>query len=161
MKPLHLLAIIFCTVFSQFCSAEQEATDVTPIKKIEVEGLNFADIPKDSQKGNLSEFVQDDCNLADAFLNRIRHYTPLYPLEEGMAYVNGQLCHVGKYPRSIIYTVLEGPYFGTQTTVTYDGIVLYVNQDYKIEYTPGGVIFRHEYADSKVITGANQVIKLY
>lgn len=79
-----------------------------------------------------------------------------------LAYVNGELCHVGKYLQSIIYTVLEGPHYGTQTTVAYSGVVLYVNYDYTLEHTPwGGVVLHHFYSDSETVTGSNQVIIFY
>lgn len=161
MKPFHILAIIFSMVISNFCGAEQEIS-VTPIKKIELEEVNFDNLPREAQVSNLSELVKDEEGFADAFSQKIKTPLILYPYSEGLAYVNGQLCHVGNYSRSVIYTVLEGPYYGTQMTLTYSGIVMHVNDyDYDMKYTNGGVIFHHYYPDSKVITGANQVIKFY
>ena len=161
MKLAHILAIVFSTVFLNFCCAEQEASEpsVTPIKEIEVKELNFDDLPKESKIGNLSELVKDETSFTSIFEDRIKSHVILYPYAEGLAYVNGQLCHVGNYPQSIIYTVLEGPYYGTQTTTTRHGVVLYVNYDYVTEYTVAGVVLHHYYSDSEVITGSNQIIK--
>jgi hypothetical protein len=85
----------------------------------------------------------------------------MYPNTETLAYVNGYLSHIGYYPQSIIYTVLEGPYYGMQTTTAVNGVVLYINYDYVVEYTAIGVVFHHYYSDSEVITGANQIVKFY
>ena len=159
MKALHIFAVIFSMVFSSFCGAEQEnsALPVTPIKELKIEEIDFDNLPKKSQVGNLLEVVKD-ASLLENLTDRIRNQVTLQPYSEGLAYVNGQLCHVGNYSQSIIYTVLEGPNYGTQTTTAYNGVVLYVNYDYKIKYTASGVILQHRYSDSKVITGANQVI---
>lgn len=166
MKSWHLFALICMTVFSSFCCAEQESTEslVKPIQEIEVKELNFEDLPKESQIGNLAEVVKGEESLADALVERVKKkksHLIMYPNAEMLAYVNGQLCHVGYYPQSIIYTVLEGPYYGTQTTTAVNGVVLYVNYDYVVEYTVGGVVFHHYYSDSEVITGSNQIIKFY
>lgn len=166
MKSWHLFALICTTVFSSLCCAEQESTEslVKPIQEIKVNELNFEDLPKESQIGNLSEVINGEESLTDALSERIKKkkksHCIMHPNSEMLAYVNGQLSHVGYYPQSIIYTVLEGPYFGTQTTTTYNGIVLYVNYDYTVEYS-GGAVFHHYYSDSEVITGSNQVIKFY
>src|SRR4029077_235313 len=150
MKALHIFAVIFSMVFSSFSFAEQETLPVTPIKNLKVEEVNFDNLPKESNVGNLAGLVKEEkeTSLLDSLSERIRNRAILYPYAEGIAYVNGQLCHVGNYSQSIIYTVLEGPYYGTQTTTAYDGVVLYVNYDYKLKYTPGGVIFYHYYSDS-------------
>lgn len=163
MKSFSMLAIILSAFALNFCFAEQETSDigVTPIKEIEVKEIDFEKLPEESQVGNLSELVKEEENITDLFTERARSRVILYPYAETLAYVNGQLCHVGNYAQSVIYTVLEGPYYGTQTTVTYDGVVLYVNYDYATEYTSGGVVLYHYYSDSKVITGSNQIIKFY
>jgi hypothetical protein len=168
MKTLYLFILLSSFAFANFCVAEQEEATVlpvTPIQTLKVEGLDFDNLPKESTIGNLSEVVRDDENsLLDNLMERRgkkkkKHKDlMLYPYAETVAYVNGQLCHVGNYTQSVIYTVLEGPYYGTQTTMTYGGIVMYVNYDYEMEYTPAGVILHHYYDDSKVITGATQVI---
>lgn len=163
MKSFHIFAIICSLVLSNLCCAEQEKAElsVTPIKELKIEGMDFENLPKESRIGNLSEFVQKEEGLADILSERVRKRVLLYPYSEGLAYVNGWLCHIGNYPQSIIYTVLEGPHYGTQTTTTHDGVVLYVNYDYVLEYIPGGVALHHYYSDSKVVTGSTQVIKLY
>jgi len=166
MKLLHLYVIIFTAAFSGFCCAEQENSEsqIAEIQEIEVKELNFEELPDESLIGDLSEVVKEKESFADLFLERVRRTESraiMHPYAEGVSYVNGQLCHVGNYPQSVIYTVLEGPYYGTQTTMTYDGIVLYVNYEYHIEYTFGGTILTHYYSDSKIITGSNQIIKFY
>jgi hypothetical protein len=160
MKPFHLLAIIFSIVFANLCCAEQETPElpVTPIKELKVEEIDFANLPKESQIGNLAEVVKGTESLLEKLCDYIHNQLILHPHTEGLAYVNGQLCHVSHYSQSIIYTILDGPYYGTQTTMTYNGAVLYVNYDYTMEYTPHGVVLHHYYSDSEVVTGSNQVI---
>lgn len=161
MKLLNLFVIVSLTVVSSFCHAEQERSEglVTPIQEIEVKELNFDDLPSESHTGELKEVIGED-ERVNPFVDRIkRPKVIMHPHAETVAYVNGQLCHIGNYPQSVIYTVLEGPNYGTQTTMTYDGIVLYVNYEYKLEHTLGGVVLHHFYSDSKIITGSNQVIK--
>jgi homoserine dehydrogenase len=169
MKSWHLFALICATVFSSFCCAEQEESTeslVKPIQELAVKELNFEDLPKESQVGNLAELVkEEESQLADILTERVKKKKKssliMYPNAEMLAYVNGQLCHVGYYPQSIIYTVLEGPYYGTQTTTAVNGVVLYVNYDYVVEYTVGGVVFHHYYSDSEVVTGSNQIVRFY
>jgi hypothetical protein len=169
MKLLKILTIISALVLSSFCFAEQEEKEtpsapaaVTPIKEIQVEGLNFEELSKEESKiGSLAEHVKDKNLSLESFLDAIRTHLILHPYAEGLAYVNGQLCHVGNYPQSVIYTVLEGPYYGLQTTTDYNGFILYVNPDYVIEYTLFGVVLHHYYSDSEVVTGSNQVIMFY
>jgi hypothetical protein len=167
MRSLQILTISFSILVSGLCFAEQEhlSTDhVKPIKEIKVEELDFDQLSQESKIGSLADYVKDNETSLDSFLDAIKiHETQLilHPYAEGLAYVNGVLCHVGNYPQSIIYTVLEGPQYGLQTTTAYNGIVLYINYDYQIEYTPYGVILHHYYSDSKVVTGSNQVIIFY
>lgn len=166
MKSLNLFVLMCTTVFSSFCCAEQESSDelVKPIQEIKVKELNFEELPKESQIGHLAGVLQAEESLTDILSERIKKkksHLIMYPNAEALMYVNGQLCHVGYYPQSIIYTVLEGPYYGTQTTTAVNGVVLYVNYDYVAEYTIGGVVLHHYYSDSEVITGSNQIVKFY
>lgn len=161
MKLLNLFVIVCVTAVSTIC-AEQDHSEnlVKPIQEIEVEGLNFNNLPKESQTGDLKEVVGNNDERVNPWTNRIKMpKVIMHPNAETVAYVNGQLCHIGNYPQSVIYTVLEGPNYGTQTTMTYDGIILYVNYEFELEHTFGGVVLHHFYADSKIITGSNQVIK--
>ncbi len=167
MKSLKILAIISSILLTSFSFAEEEtksvesATDKTEIKEIRVEELNFEKLTQESKIGALAEHVKDDKVSIESFLEAMRAQVILHPYAETLAYVNGQLCHVGNYPQSVIYTVLEGPYYGLQTTMTYSGIVLYTNQSYVLEYTPYGVVLHHYYSDSEVVTGSNQLIIFY
>jgi hypothetical protein len=178
MKYINKIIAITALLLTNVMFAEQESTPkvppsneqeestpkVTPIKEIKVDGLNFEEVSKESKIGCLAEYVKDKSISLESFLQAIKlHKTHLMlsPYAEGLAYVNGQLCHVGNYPQSIIYTVLEGPHYGLQTTTAYSGLILYVNYDYSGEYTPYGVVLHHYYSDSEVITGANQVVSFY
>lgn len=166
MKTLKILTILCSIVLSSLSFAEEEspATKVTPIKEMKVDGLNFEKLSEENKVGNLAEYVKENETSLDCFLDRIKKHKKhviMHPFAEGVAYVNGVLCHVGNYPQSIIYTVLEGPQYGLQTTTTNTGFVLYVNYEYMIEYTPFGVILHHYYSDSEVQTGANQAIIFY
>jgi hypothetical protein len=164
MKSLHLVAIVLSMACLSFCDAEENQTaslPVTPIKELQVEGLDFDNLPTESKVGNLSEVVKEKASLADAFVEQIQTHAILHPYAEGLAYVNGQLCHIGHYTKCNIYTVLEGPHYGLQTTTTHHGIVLYINYQYEIEYTPVGLVLHHFYDDSEVVTGSNQVIVFY
>ena len=166
MKIVYLSVLMCVIFFSSACSTEQESSDslVKPMQELKVEALNFDHLPKESQVGNLSDAVKEEECLLDALVERVKKKKSkviLQPHAETLAYVNGQLCHIGNYSQSVIYTVLEGPYYGTQTTMTYGGIVLYVNYDYALEQTIRGAILHHYYSDSEVITGSNQVIKFY
>ncbi len=160
MKSFHLLTIIFSLVFVNLACAEQEQSQllVTPIKEVKVEEIDFENLPEQSQIGNLAEVVKSEESLLEKLSDHIQGQLILHPYAESLAYINGQLCHVGNYSQSVIYTVLEGPYYGTQTTLAYNGVVLYVNYDYVMEYTPYGVVLHHHYSDSEVVTGSNQVI---
>lgn len=166
MKLFSILTVAFAAFCLNFCHADQNQkssdseVSVLPIKNIELQDIDFANLPKDPA-GNLAPVVKDEKAENNTFIELIRSRVQISPHAETLAYVNGQLCHVGNYAQSIIYTVLEGPYFGTQTTVTYDGILLYVNTDFDVEYLYEGTILYHYYPDSKVITGSNQIVKFY
>lgn len=166
MKTSQMLTIIFAILISNLCFSQQETHSATvrPIKEIQIAELKFDQLSQESNIGNLAEYVKDEETSLESFLDAIRIHrrqTVLHPYTEGLAYVNGALCHVGNYSQSIIYTVLEGPHYGLQTTTAYNGIILYINYDYTIEYTPYGVVLHHYYSDSEVITGSNQVIVFY
>lgn len=175
MKLLQLLTIVFSIFVSNLCFGEEEkpsldavpTLDVVPIKEIKNNEINFDALSRESKIGNLSELVKDKVHSSSqassmrCLLDAIRMQTILYPYSEGLAYVNGVLCHVGNYPQSIIYTVLEGPHYGLQTITDYNGSALYINYDYFLEYTLYGVVLHHHYSDSEVITGSNQMIIFY
>lgn len=163
MKSLKILLTVSALVFSNLCFADGEAPslDVTPIKEVKNESIDFKNLPSESIVGSLKEFVEEEETLLDCLTERVSRKLKLYPYTEGLAYFNGFLCHVGNYPRSIVYTVLEGPQYGLQTVTDYFGAVIYVNYDYNVEYTPYGIILYHYYDDSKIITGSTQVIKFY
>lgn len=133
-----------------------------------IEKFKFEELPKQSKVGGLAaavakgkSFSRISTETLRAKRQRRKKSLVMSPQAEQLLSINGELCHVANYPRSVIYTVLEGPYYGTQTTMTYDGVILYVNYDYDFEETFDGVILYHYYDDSVVITGANQVIKFY
>lgn len=163
MRSLKLLTILCAVLLSSAAIAEEknEAPLVTPIKELQNNAIDFENLPKESVIGSLAECVKESESLLDLLTDRVKRKPLLYPYSEGLAYVNGVLCHVGDYPRSIIYTVLEGPQYGLQTVTSYAGYVMYVNYDYELEYTPYGVILHHYYSDSKIITGSTQVISFY
>ena len=165
MKFFYLsLVILTVCVSNAFCNEQENIQDdVKPIKKIELKQLDDENRPEDSQIGNLADVVEEDESDSSVFMERIKkRRNPIrYPNAEGLVYINGQLCHEGHYPRTIIYTELSGPFYGTQTTMDYSGFVLYVNYDYTAEYTPAGVVLHHYYSDSEVITGSNQIIQFY
>jgi hypothetical protein len=160
MKYLQILTIVSSILFSSLGFAEQDvsSSEVTPIKEITINELDFDHLPQESTVGDLAEHVKESGTLMENFLDYIRIKGILQPYAEGLAYVNGVLCHVGNYPQSVIYTVLEGHHYGLQTTTDTNGFVLYVNYDYSEKYTPYGVVLKHRYSDSKVVTGSNQVI---
>ncbi len=172
MKSLYLFAVIIAVAFSNVCFAEQENTEVQPFSEtesqafteIEVKELIFEDLPKDSLIGNISDVINEEDSLVNALVERLKkkktHFS-MHPHAEGVSYINGQLCHVGNYPQSVIYTVLEGPYYGTQTTMNYYGAILFVNHDYVMEHTFGGVLLHHYYSDSEIVTGSTQIIQFY
>lgn len=161
MKSLVIITIMCSALFSNLMFATEETSPVTPIKELKVDEINFEQLPKESTVGNLEELVTEESSPLDSLLEWVGSHGYLYPFAEGMGYVNGVLCHIGNYPRSTIYTVMEGPQYGLQTVVTPDGYVMYVNYDYALEYTPQGVILHHNYSDSEVITGSTQVISFY
>lgn len=141
-------------------SQERENIEVKPIQTLTVETLDFDQLSNESKTGYLAQHVKADASSETTMLGirmSIGSYQ-LQPYSETLAYVNGVLCHIGNYSESIIYTVLEGPYYGLQTVTSYSGRVLYINGEYEIEVTPIGNILHHFYYDSEVITGSNQVI---
>ena len=161
MKFIKLLSVLFSVFFCMSGFAEEDIPPslVTPIKEVRIEDLILENIPKESFVGDLSQLVETPMsNLAASLTDQIRSNHILTPYAEGLAYVNGTLCHVGNYKRSTIYTVLEGPYYGLQTTMSLSGEILYVNHEYRLKNTSNGVILQHKYRDSKVITGSTQVI---
>lgn len=166
MKRLKKSLIFLATLISiNLCYAGEESKESEPnvktLNEIHLESINFEELAKATTVGSLADYVKDAETPLDSFLERIKRKLHLQPNDEYVAFVNGQLCHIGYYPRSIIYTVLQGPYYGLQTTTTCTGVVLYVNYDYDIEYTSYGVILHHYYDDSEVVTGANQLITFY
>ena len=163
MRSLKKVTAICAILLSCSCFAEEaiQAASVTPIQEIKSTTLDFDQLPTESVVGSLAEHVIGNESLVDGFASRIKRHYDLLPYAEGLAYMNGYLCHVGNYPRSVIYTYLEGPQYGLQTVVTYSGVLLYVNYDFEIEYTPYGVILHHYYDDSQIITGSNQLISFY
>lgn len=165
-----LITIISACLLMNCCFAEQEVetasttANVTPIKKIQLEELDFDQLAQESKIGSLAEYVKSEETSLECFLDRIKKHRKqvvLQPYAECLAYVNNVLCHIGNYSQSIIYTVLEGPHYGLQTTTAYNGIILYINYEYVLEYTPYGVVLHHYYSDSEVVTGSNQVISFY
>lgn len=141
---------------------------VKSIQPLGIEKFKFEELPKQSKVGGLAAAVTKGKSFSRISTETLRAKKKkkkkalfMSPQAEQLLYINGELCHVANYARSVIYTVLEGPYYGTQTTMTYDGVILYVSYDYDFEETFDGVILYHYYDDSVVITGANQVIKFY
>lgn len=163
MKFLVLALVVCFTLHGQhgFADVENASSLVAPIQEIAEKSLEVHSLPKESVVGSLAEHVNKEGSILDNFSDRIWPRPMLYPQAEGLAYLNGYLSHVGNYPRSIVYTVLEGPQYGLQIVMTYDGIILYVNYDFDLERAPGGVIFHHYYEDSTIITGSTQVISFY
>ena len=171
MKTFYLFPLILTTIVSNFCCfndcyavEEKTVSLIDSIPQIEIKELDFEDLSKESQTGQLLEFVKENTNEQMALVQRRKGKKKkvlMHPLAEELAYINGQLCHVANYSQSVIYTVLSGPYTGTQTTMTYNGIILYVNHDYAMEYKRGGTVYHHYYSDSEVVTGSNQVIRFY
>lgn len=158
MKKILTIITGFFIPFAAFAAEEVKVPPVAPIQEIKNKSLDFDNLPKKSVIGALANYVTSEKSLLDGVAKRIHWDSLLYPNSEGLAYINGFLCHVGNYPRSIVYTFLEGPQYGLQTVLDYYGNVLYVNYDYSIEYAPYGVIFHHFYSDSEIITGSTQVI---
>lgn len=163
MRSLKIITILcaFLLSYSVYAEDETPASLVTPIKEVKNDVIDFENLPKESIIGSLADCVVESESFLDTLVERSRRNPILYPYSEGMAYVNGFLCHVGNYPRSIIYTFLEGPQYGLQTVTDYYGGVLYVNYEYTLEYTPFGVILHHYYYDSEIVTGSTQVISFY
>ena len=163
MKALKIFTIVCTLLISSLSFAEEASTPIVkPIAEVKNEAIDFDQLPKESVTGALAEHVTEKESVFDSLEGRIKKRKPmLYPYSEGLAYVNGFLSHIGNYPYSIIYTVLEGPQYGLQTVTDYNGFLLYVNYDYSLEYTPHGMIFHHYYDDSETITGSTQVISFY
>ena len=161
MKSLKIFTTICAVLLTCAAYAEDESPPVKAIQTVKNEAIDFDNLPQESIIGSLAECVAEGDSLLDLFSERIKRRPKLYPYSEGLAYVNGVLCHEGYYSRSIVYTVLDGPQYGLQTVLDYSGAVLYVNYDYYPEYTYHGVIFHHDYSDSEIITGSTQVIKFY
>ena len=164
MKTIKILLAISTLLFTNPGFAEEEQTPplaVTPMQVVQNETIDLENLPKESIVGSLAEVVKDEESLLDSLEERIHYNSMLYPYSEQLAFVNGFLCHIGYYPRSIVYTMLDGPQYGIQTVTKRNGKVLYVNYDYSVEFTPYGTILYHYYDDSKIITGSTQVISFY
>ncbi len=164
MKIKFLLILLLISIVSFCFSAEEETNSlVQSFKSLEVSTLNFEELSKKTEVGALSDVLNRETEKGSFLcLDSIfstSHY--LYPYAEQVAYVNGQLCHIGNYTHTVIYTNLDGPYYGLQTTMTYNGVVLMVNQSYDLEYAYGGAILHHFYTDCEIITGSTQVIRFY
>lgn len=155
------LITTLCAVIFTFAVFAEETSPVSPIQEVKNEAVDFENLPKESVVGALANCVKEENSLLDDLTKRVHLNRLLYPYSEGLAFVNGILCHQGHYPRSIVYTVLEGPQYGLQTVLNHYGEVLYVNYEYWLEYTPYGVILHHDYSDSEIITGSTQVISFY
>ncbi len=165
MKKINCFLLVYATVFAVFYGAANEAFALERESVPSFEALLFE---KSAPKtGPLAEVLKGSEESSELFADDIMKKKKkngsvvMIPQGEGIAYVNGQLCHIANYPFSVIYTVLEGPYYGLQTTMTYDGIVLYVNDEYTLKQKATGAILYHYYDDSVVITGSTQVIRFY
>lgn len=164
----YLLCLSVLTFHGLFAVEEQlgsaEATlnsQVQITREMTIPGLDFGKLAQTETKSPLSSFVQETESSVKSLrgFNRIvRNAVVVAPYTQGKVIVNGILCHVANYARCSLVTVLDGPFFGTQTTISPAGVVLIVNNVCYLDETPYGLIIRHEYADCTVLTGLDQVI---
>ncbi|PJD97508.1 MAG: hypothetical protein CK425_02450 [Parachlamydia sp.] len=83
------------------------------------------------------------------------------PFLQKLAIHNGALTHFAHYKHCIIATKMSGPHFGCQYFMTPLGDIFLVNPLFSIDEVPGGRFLRHEYHDSTVLTGQDQIIIFY
>lgn len=83
------------------------------------------------------------------------------PFLQHFSIFEGAFTHFAHYNHCVIATKLSGFQYGFQYFMTHSGVVFIVNPLYLIEDTPCGTYLRHEYLDSTVLTGQDQVILFY
>lgn len=163
MKKLNSILILMMSAYSFSAYAIDELAPLSDIIKKE---MKIEEIPNNGllPEGCFDAEPSNDKNLFDANLStdkmKMKGSLMVVPYSQQFAYINGILCHVGYYNDCAITTVLEGFHYGKQVVSRIDGALL-VNPYYNIDYTPNGMFLRHEYHDSTVITGQDQLIVLY
>lgn len=83
------------------------------------------------------------------------------PFSQYFSIFEGSLTHFAHYNHCIIATKMSGIQYGYQYFMTHAGMVFVVNPLYAVEETFNGTYLRHEYLDSTVLTGQDQVIFFY
>lgn len=179
MKSFNMILMGVLAFASPFAFAEDavlSSTHESMVKELKLEELkldeliqaNVSSKPEAMIKA-LSSDVSTRAISADSpaamTINKLYGYHNcliVVPISQGFSFIDGARCHVGTYLKSTIITVMEGPNYGCQLTVSnYTGQIICINPAYLVEFTPGGVIFRHEYNDSTVVTGYDQVVFVY
>ncbi len=170
MKTFQIITIILLVTLSSVCFSEQErpsSPQEAPKQELKIDEINLEELPTESQNvSDLAAFVKDkesDPTIHESLLASLvkliyKKQLVIAPIAEGVVYINGELCHVGNYYNSSIYTVLEGPRYGCQTVLNLYGEIVSINYNFTLEHTSAGIVFHHFYPDSVVITGATQVV---
>jgi hypothetical protein len=83
------------------------------------------------------------------------------PIRQNLVIVNGVLTHMAEYSHCVIATEISGSRFGYQYFMTHSGVVFLVNTVFSVDHTIAGDYLRHEYRDSTVLTGQDQIIIFY
>ena len=165
MKLFSLFVIIFSSVGFLNLSAEStklaSVKDLSSIKQVltdksKLDAIDFDHLPEEDtiQVPNLID-EKKESETSFGFNARSVIETPI---DQGMSYINGVLCHVGDYPYYSIITPFEGLHYGVQVIVDYSGRILSVNRYYTIEQSIYGVTLTHYYQDYTIITGQDQII---
>lgn len=159
--PFFALCLIFLAV-GKISGDELKFSSVKEIllKEMKADELNLEESLANEFDSAAPEVSQQKSIESTKKADLKSQTTVLGPLSQFVTMINGEVCHVGNYQASSIVTVLEGPHMGLQMFITYQGVIYSKNTEYTIEDTEDGIYFRHEYPDSTVITGKDQVIIL-
>jgi hypothetical protein len=154
MKKITLLLLMFTSPL---------LASRAPVSEIIAQKYNITEI--DFEKTLKENGVKTDQPIAKALgkpapSNSKCQACVLLPYSQGEMSINGQYCHVASYSHGYVVTVLDGPNYGFQMVVAYNGVILATNPYFIINGTPGGDYLRHEYIDCSIVTGLNQVMFL-
>ncbi|WP_068467317.1 hypothetical protein [Candidatus Protochlamydia phocaeensis] len=177
MKYMKILFLILFSLMVGHMQAEEKAHLSDSQKKVleslhlkEIKLEQLADESRKEQENKLGDSMVADVKERSSVppaatgvrsLFSYPSYLIVTPIYEELSFIDGAPCHVGHYSHFSLITVLEGINWGCQLRVAYDGAVLSIKPFNSVDFTPGGMIFRHEYFNSTVVTGANQVIYLF
>jgi len=169
MKNYTYLALASLLAFAPLANADEtlEAEKASFVQSEEMlsaylENRKLAD-------GEREEEIVHDASVEEAMKNpeqdeadqKIARSIVVMPFYQRLAIHHGALTHFAHYKHCIIATKMSGANFGCQCFMTPLGDIFLINPLFSIDELPHGRFIRHEYQDSTVLTGQDQIIIFY